>query len=99
MACPNINDPRWKELVGKIGVYNAFKEFLRHGENIPDPNNYDPDLAGVNYGLQIVNALLQPPVEGWFERFYKREKKPEVFFRKLLQTRAPKEQIDLLRDW
>lgn len=99
MACPNVNSSQWQELVGKIGVYEAFKEFVRHGENIPDPNNYSPNLAGVNYGLQIVNALLQPPVEGWFERFYKKEKRPEVFFRKLAQTRAPKEQIDLLRDW
>jgi hypothetical protein len=99
MACPNINDPRWQELVGKIGIYDAFKEFVRHGEQIPDPNNYQATLSGVSYSLQIVNALLQPPVEGWFERFYKAEKRPEVFFRKLLQTRAPREQIDLLRDW
>jgi len=99
MACPNVNSPQWQELVGKIGLYNAFSEFIRHGEQIPDPNNYTPSVQGVNYGLQIVNALMQPPVEGWFERFYKAEKRPEVFFRKLLQTRAPKEQIDLLKDW
>lgn len=99
MSCPNINDPRWKELVGKIGIYKAFSEFVRHGEQIPDPGNYAPTLEGVNYGLQIINALLQPPVEGWFERFYKKEKRPDVFFRKLQQTRAPKEQIELLKDW
>lgn len=99
MACPNIHSPQWQELVGKIGIYEAFKEFVRHGEQVPDPNNYTPIVQGVNYGLQIVNALLQPPVEGWFQRFYKTEKRPEVFFRKLLSTRTPKEQIDILQEW
>jgi hypothetical protein len=39
MKCPNVSNPWWSELVNKIGLTEAYREFLIKGD-IPDPSRY-----------------------------------------------------------
>lgn len=41
MSCPNINSSQWKSLVAKIGNFEAMREFMKNGEEIPDAGNFD----------------------------------------------------------
>jgi hypothetical protein len=43
MVCPNPNHPDWIALVNKIGEQKAYEAFVRHGEQIPNPDLF-PDL-------------------------------------------------------
>lgn len=62
MGCPNINSPQWKNLVAKIGVFEAMKEFIRNNEEIPSADNYEETFKGVNATMKIVTALQKPLV-------------------------------------
>jgi len=41
MTCPNINSPEWKALVDKIGEQQAWKEYWKNNDQIPDADLYD----------------------------------------------------------
>jgi hypothetical protein len=96
MACPNLSSQSWKDLVSKIGVFEAFKEFVKNGEQIPDVANYSETLKGVNASLKIINALNNPKIEGFFKNQYLKGNQ-EKFFQEVTAL-AGKQQTELLRD-
>ena len=74
-ACPNINSQEWKDLVSKIGTFEAFKEFYGNNNQIPNANNYTETFKGVDATLKIVNDLSDAKMEKLFNNFYLKEKK------------------------
>ncbi len=38
--CPQVGHPHWKELVEKVGIFEAYKAFRDNGYEIPDPKGY-----------------------------------------------------------
>lgn len=95
--CPNINSPIWKELVEKVGIFEAYKAFRDNGYELPDPKNYSyvPD-SRTNYALKIVGVLLTDKVQKLYDKFYKNN--PEKFYSELVPL-AGKEQVQILRDY
>lgn len=91
MKCPNINSPQWKDLVAKIGVFEAFKEYRKNDFEIPDASQYQETFKGVNATLKIVNAL----------QLLKRTSYPsnnvQGFYNDLVKNGAPANQIELLK--
>ena len=61
MICPNIESPKWKDLVNKIGENNAYIEFLKH-RDIPDASHYDDN--GVNIFRSIKTKTTEEIAEG-----------------------------------
>lgn len=92
MSCPNTNSPEWKDLVNKIGVFEAMREFVKNGEQIPDANKYDNTFQGVNATLKIVNALQKTPRQSYPSN------QIQGFYNDLIKYGAPKDQIELLKD-
>jgi hypothetical protein len=93
MACPNVNSPEWQKLVGKIGIYQAFTEFIRNGETIPSADNYEQTIKGVNAALKISEAIIRSP------RSQYTTDKAIGYFNDLKKFGAPQVQIDLLKDY
>lgn len=91
MACPNISSDAWKNLVAKIGVFEAFREFIKHGETIPDASNYPESFKGVNATLKIVDALIKMPRNSYPSN------QVAGFYNDLIKYGAPKNQIELLK--
>lgn len=91
MSCPNINSAEWKMLVGKIGVFEAMREFVKFG-HIPNAANYDETFQGVNATLKIIQAMQRSP----------RTSYPSAqingFYNDLIKFGAPSIQIELLKD-
>lgn len=96
MACPNVSHPDWKELVNKIGVREAYREFAKKGE-IPNPSNYTDTFKGVNATLKVLGALSTDKMESVYNKFYNSNK--DKFYSELSNAGATKEQIALLRQW
>jgi hypothetical protein len=90
-SCPNTNSPEWKSLVGRIGVYEAFREFIKHGNNIPDASGYPETFKGVNATLKVVDALVKIPRNTYPSNNI------QGFYNDLVKQGAPKNQIDLLK--
>lgn len=97
MSCPNFNSPQWQALVGKIGVFEAFREFRKNGDNIPDASNYQETFKGVNSTLKIVNALTNPKANILFKNFYLKGNK-DKFFNELIPI-AGAQQVNMLKEW
>lgn len=90
-VCPNVNSIEWKALVAKIGVFESFREFIKHGETIPDAGNYQETFKGVNATLKIVDALTKIPRNSYPSN------QIQGFYNDLIKFGAPKNQIDLLK--
>lgn len=92
-VCPNKNDKNWKTLVGKIGIQQAYKEFIANNYEIPDPSNYEETFKGVNVTIKIIDAL-----ENIARNKYTKEKS-EGFFNDLRKQGVNKQQLDLLKNY
>lgn len=97
MACPNINTDAWRALVNKIGVRQAYAEFVKNNSEIPDAANYQDTFKGVNATLKVIGALNNPKMQQVYDRFFGSNK--EKFFAELLNNGATKDQVTLLRDY
>jgi len=97
IACPNKSSQEWINLVNKIGLQDAFREYIAKGDgSIPNADNYTESFKGVNAGLKIVNALSDPKTEQLFTRFF--NSNPDKFFSELTQM-AGKDQVEILKNW
>jgi len=92
MACPNINSPQWKDLVSKIGVFEAMREFIKNGEEIPDAANYQETFSGINATLKVVGALQKMTRNSYPSN------QVQGFYNDLIKLGTPKNQLDLLKD-
>ena len=91
MSCPNLASPAWKALVNKIGVFEAFREFVRNNEEIPSADNFEETFKGVNATMKVVAALQQIPRASYPSN------QIQGFYNDLIKFGAPKSQIDLLK--
>jgi hypothetical protein len=59
-TCPNPNNPDWKKLVELLGEENAYREYVRYGGEIPNPDLYES---------RVVNnqSYIKPGVEELFD--------------------------------
>lgn len=97
IACPNKSSQEWVNLVNKIGLQDALREYIDKGDgSIPSADNYANSFKGINAGLKIVNALSEPKTEQLFNRFFKSN--PDKFFNELTQL-AGREQVEILKTW
>jgi len=60
MKCPNKSHPDWIALVAKVGEKEAYKAWIKNGEEIPDPKLYSP--AEITSPENIAEGLF---VEGF----------------------------------
>lgn len=97
MACPNTNTQQWKDLVSKIGVRQAYAEYLKNNSEIPEASNYQDTFKGVNSTLKVIGALNAPKMEQVYNKFFSSNK--EKFYAELLNNGTTKDQVNLLRDW
>jgi hypothetical protein len=59
MTCPNINSPEWKALTAKIGEQQAWKEYWKNNNQIPDATSYDTSLS-IDPGVkEVLNSSVQ----------------------------------------
>lgn len=93
MSCPNINSQQWKDLVAKIGVFDAMKEFIRNNEEIPNAEDYQESFKGINATMKIVTALQKTP------RSHYPSNSIQGFYNDLIKQGAPKDQIELLKQY
>lgn len=98
MACPVFSSPQWQALVAKIGTFEAMKEFIRNGEEIPDADKYEQTHKGVDFAMRIAEILTKPKTQDYFNRFYTKGNK-EKFFQELAAQGASKQQVTMLRNW
>lgn len=96
MACPNKNTKEWKELVNKIGVFEAYREFIANGEIIPNPDNYSNTFKGVNASTKVFNILSSEKGQQLYNKFYKNN--PEKFYSELVSL-VGKQQTELLKQY
>lgn len=96
MACPNTNSPQWQALVEKIGVREAYREFMKHGD-IPSADNYQETFKGVNATLKVIGALSTDKMEQVYKKFYANNK--DKFYAELQNNGATKAQVQLLKEW
>lgn len=67
--CPQKHSPQWKALVNKIGVREAYREFIIYGD-IPDAENYPSLLSDLSDTGKIINVNF--PKDDVGERVYTR---------------------------
>lgn len=91
MSCPNVNAKSWKNLVDRIGTFEAMKEFIKNNEEIPDASQYPESFKGINATLKIVTALQKTPRTNYPSN------QIQGFYNDLIKFGAPKNQIDLLK--
>src|ERR1043165_1033329 len=99
MACPNVNSQQWKDLVSRIGVREAYKEFLKYGE-IPDAGAYPESFKGVNATLKVIGALNSDRGRMLYKKFFSAD--VDRFYKELYAPSglsATKDQVNLLREW
>lgn len=96
-SCPNVNLQSWKDLVAKIGTYEAMREFIRNDGQIPEASSYPQTLQGVNATFKIVQALSNPKIETFFKSQYLKGNK-EKFYTEVAAL-SGKQQTALLREW
>lgn len=97
MICPNINSDEWKNLANRIGVRDAYREFVNNNGVIPSHEKYQDSFKGVNATLKVIGALNSPKMRGVFDKFFSSNK--EKFYSELLNNGANKDQVALLKDW
>lgn len=60
MKCPNKASVEWKELVTKIGEFEAYREYIANGEEIPNPSLYEVGsikLKTVDFSSEIPSDI------------------------------------------
>lgn len=97
MACPLFSSEAWKNLVRKIGVFEAFREFIKHGEVIPNADDYQESFKGINATLKIIDALANPKIQGFFKNQYLKGNKGKFY--KELNTVVDVQQVELFKTW
>ena len=98
MICPNTNTIEWKSLVAKIGELQAWKEYIKNGNEIPtlgqlESINKEPEV--VDYNLKAVNILSSDKA---IQIFKTAEKAKWNLNKTLTELQIPKEQKQLLLD-
>jgi hypothetical protein len=93
MICPNKSHPDWVKLVNKIGINEAYREFIANDYTIPNPSNYKESFNGINATLKIVDGIES------IQRTKFTKDKADGFYNDLTKKGVPKNQIDLLRDY
>lgn len=95
--CPNVNSPAWRDLVDRIGVREAYREWAKYKGEIPDAGAYPESFRGVNATLKVIGALSSPKMDQVYTKFYAGNK--DKFYAELMNNGATKDQVNLLRDW
>lgn len=57
--CPNVNLDSWKELVEKVGIFEAYKAFRNNGYEIPDPKSYQQKEASSELPNEQLDAIIK----------------------------------------
>lgn len=93
MKCPNKNNPDWIELVDKIGIREAYREYIKNNYDVPNPSKYENTFSGVNATLKLITALENIPRNDYPSN------QIQGFYNDLVKQGTPKNQIDLLKEF